>query len=175
MLKKDIVDDLIKGVRIVIFKKVDGTIRRMRCTLKADYLPNKETPAQRDDYTVTVWDLDEKDWRRFRIDTLQTIIDDDDVIKPMPSGIILRSAFSAWLKTTNDQGNKLDHLYNQLDSEIRKTDNDVLIYLVYWNNGISGATETEQVKLYKEELRRRGTPYTEEIGEALNAELEPYQ
>ena len=66
------------GECVVEFTKVDGTVRTMPCTLKADLVPpapepkvlaegevpkvKKENPA-----VMNVWCLDKKEWRSFRI------------------------------------------------------------------------------------------------------------
>ena len=63
----------------VTFTKKDGTIRTMLCTLKEKYLPPH--PAIEETYSlskalsasnhiVTVWDLEKKDWRSFKYDSV---------------------------------------------------------------------------------------------------------
>ncbi len=62
----------------VVFTKKDGTIRTMLCTLKEKYLPQqtdiKETysisKALEANNLVAVWDLEKKDWRSFRIESV---------------------------------------------------------------------------------------------------------
>lgn len=69
ILRKEVVE--------VIFKKKDGTIRNMFCTLNPNFLPEKQddttagpakSPAS--DTVVTVWDLDVNDWRAFKVDSV---------------------------------------------------------------------------------------------------------
>ena len=60
----------------VKFKKVNGDIRDMRCTLREDLLPpvieSATTKGQHDanDEVVAVYDLDAEGWRSFRIDSV---------------------------------------------------------------------------------------------------------
>ena len=57
----------------VTFIKRDGTQRVMLCTLQPDYLPEQkdlEEQLNDDPNLITVWDLEKKDWRRFRFDTV---------------------------------------------------------------------------------------------------------
>lgn len=60
----------------VRFKKVNGDIRDMRCTLREDLIPAEVegiTPKrQRDtnDEVVAVYDIDAEGWRSFRIDSV---------------------------------------------------------------------------------------------------------
>ena len=54
------------------FQKVDGSIREMKCTLKADLLPedftgenSKSTPG-----LLVVWDTEKEGWRSIRYDSV---------------------------------------------------------------------------------------------------------
>ena len=64
------------NVARVKFKKVNGTIRDMLCTLREDLLPPVVEPTttkrQHDanDEVVAVYDLDAAGWRSFRIDSV---------------------------------------------------------------------------------------------------------
>ena len=64
-------DMLHKGIYNVTFTKVDGTERKMRCTLMEEYLPKVEydnNPHRAEsDTAIAVWDLDKDAWRSFRI------------------------------------------------------------------------------------------------------------
>jgi hypothetical protein len=67
----------LKGnVARIKFKKVNGDIRDMRCTLREDLLPpvteSATTKRQHDanDEVVAVYDLDAEGWRSFRIDNV---------------------------------------------------------------------------------------------------------
>src|SRR5574337_549979 len=75
----------------IIFKKVDGSIRKMRCTLHPDFLksyspptyhkPNnncddedpfiEETREQKRVTVLSVWDLEKKNWRSIRWNSIQ--------------------------------------------------------------------------------------------------------
>lgn len=58
------------------FKKVNGDLRDMRCTLREDLLPPviEQTTAKRqhdtNDEVVAVYDLDAEGWRSFRVDSV---------------------------------------------------------------------------------------------------------
>ena len=65
----------LKGnVARVKFKKVNGDIRDMRCTLREDLLPAAIPTAKRqhdtNDEVVAVYDIDAAGWRSFRIDSV---------------------------------------------------------------------------------------------------------
>lgn len=72
----DLVNNLKSGVVNVTFTKVDGTVRKMRCTLKEDVLPAQvdlEESIQKrkpNDNVLSVWDLDNNGWRSFRKDSV---------------------------------------------------------------------------------------------------------
>ena len=58
----------------VLFKKVDGTERRMLCTLNDQLIENgkiaeREVKA-RNDNVLAVWDVENKGWRSFRVDSV---------------------------------------------------------------------------------------------------------
>jgi hypothetical protein len=70
--------EMIKHLQIcecsVLFKKVDGTERRMRCTLNDRLIENgkiaeREVKA-RNDNVLAVWDVENKGWRSFRVDSV---------------------------------------------------------------------------------------------------------
>jgi hypothetical protein len=71
-------NEMIKHLQIrecvVLFKKVDGTERRMRCTLNDQLIENgtiaeREVKA-RNENTIAVWDIENKGWRSFRVDSV---------------------------------------------------------------------------------------------------------
>lgn len=66
-----------KNVCEIVFTKVDGTDRTMRCTLLEQYLPpsaNNETSTKKSNpNTLVVWDVDSRGWRSFRTASLKTI------------------------------------------------------------------------------------------------------
>lgn len=71
-----IVEGLYKGVAEVTFKKVDGTVRTMQCTLAEYLLPEtkggKSTAASNPDVLV-VFDLEKEAWRSFKKSTVTEV------------------------------------------------------------------------------------------------------
>lgn len=71
-------DVLKENILLVTFTKKDGTIRTMRCTLKADLLPAQtdiEEQVQKkapNPDALAVWDLEKAAWRSFRLDSILT-------------------------------------------------------------------------------------------------------
>ena len=69
-------DVLKENIALVTFTKKDGTVRTMRCTLKADLLPPQtdiEEQVQKkvpNPDALAVWDLEKAAWRSFRFDTI---------------------------------------------------------------------------------------------------------
>ncbi len=55
----------------VTFKKVNGEERILTCTLRKDILPtyekNKESARAANQSTISVWNLDNSQWRSFRV------------------------------------------------------------------------------------------------------------
>lgn len=79
----------LKGnVARVKFKKVNGDLRDMRCTLREDLIPRgipavvgekSKTQMDTSDEVVAVYDLDADGWRSFRIDrVIEMRIANDD-------------------------------------------------------------------------------------------------
>ena len=76
-------DALLKDLRVnvveVLFTKVDGQARRMRCTLREELLPptyltekSKENEFHRENPNViAAWDIEKQGWRSFRIDSVE--------------------------------------------------------------------------------------------------------
>ena len=58
----------------VIFRKVDGTERTMICTLNEGAIDNgdvaKREVKSRNDNDIAVWDVENKGWRSFRVDSV---------------------------------------------------------------------------------------------------------
>jgi hypothetical protein len=81
--RNDVIDILQKGTHKVTFTKINGETREMRCTLNANLIPVTDTHSDTQSETrekkinenvVSVYDLDKKDWRSFRIDNLISIL-----------------------------------------------------------------------------------------------------
>ena len=58
----------------VIFRKVDGTERTMICTLNEGAIDNgdvaKREVKSRNGNVIAVWDVENKGWRSFRVDSV---------------------------------------------------------------------------------------------------------
>lgn len=64
----------------VTFTKVDGSVRSMPCTLRADALPpmpvtesNQRTRSYNPE-VLSVWCLDKKEWRSFRVMNVTKVV-----------------------------------------------------------------------------------------------------
>lgn len=74
MTREEIKEFLSSTEAEVVFKKLDGTTRVMRCTLKSNYLPPlKGSNNARSMEVLPVWDLEKESWRSFRIDSVESI------------------------------------------------------------------------------------------------------
>ena len=75
----------------VVFTKLDGSVRNMKCTLQSQYLPEKyrgESQYLEELFTdaVRVWDLDLGEFRSIITDSIQTVtILNDDFVNLTPS------------------------------------------------------------------------------------------
>ena len=74
MTREEMVASLKENTCRVIFKKVDGSIRQMTCTLQTDQLPLTEERRASESISRTVspevipvWDLGKEAWRSFRV------------------------------------------------------------------------------------------------------------
>lgn len=69
------------GEVVVEFKKVNGDLREMPCTLKAELLPPQiidesslaKESKKVNDTILSVWCLDKQAWRSFRVDSVISI------------------------------------------------------------------------------------------------------
>lgn len=68
------------GVATVVFTKLDGTERQMKCTLLSEYLPvsDKQTLTEgkkhkESDHSLSVWDIEKSAWRAFRLDSIKEV------------------------------------------------------------------------------------------------------
>jgi hypothetical protein len=76
--KETLKNDLQALVAKVTFTKADGSIREMKCTLKASLLPEVKlveahVPRKQNDDVLAVWDLDNNAWRSFRLDSITDV------------------------------------------------------------------------------------------------------
>ena len=60
------------NVMNVTFTKVNGERRVLKCTLQEDLLPeyNGDSTRKKNENVISVWDVDNKDWRSFRFDSV---------------------------------------------------------------------------------------------------------
>ena len=67
-----LLEALTKHECTVTFTKVSGEIRVMPCTLKEDVIPKQEHKGTKkpNESVVSVWCLDKKEWRSFRVDNV---------------------------------------------------------------------------------------------------------
>ena len=70
-------ESLARCVAEITFNKVDGSVRKMNCTLMTDHLPQviseeqvAHVPRVQTDEVLAVWDLDKQGWRSFRLDSI---------------------------------------------------------------------------------------------------------
>lgn len=73
MISRDeMIGQLQEGVREIMFHKVDGTIRHMKCTLNPMLAPRiLEVKSQKDNPDVLpVWDMEKGQWRSFRVSSI---------------------------------------------------------------------------------------------------------
>ena len=80
MDKYELKQQLQGGIATVVFEKADGTLREMRCTLLAEYLPAPAAPQllqenakPENPNVLAVWDLENGGWRSFRMDSIKSI------------------------------------------------------------------------------------------------------
>lgn len=84
MQKFELKEILEKGVVTVVFEKVDGTIREMKCTLLTEYIPtpaepqllteeNPQVPRKENPGVLSVWDVENQGWRSFRVDSIKEV------------------------------------------------------------------------------------------------------
>lgn len=84
MNKHELKEVLQNGVATVVFTKVDGTERTMKCTLIPEYMPvnvaqgqqllTEGSPRAENPNTISVWDVENGGWRSFRIDSIKNIL-----------------------------------------------------------------------------------------------------
>lgn len=70
---------LLENTMTILFKKVNGTNRKLVCTLQPSFLPKKldssmlvvnQTNDRINDNVLSVWDVENEGWRSFRIDSV---------------------------------------------------------------------------------------------------------
>ena len=83
MQREELLETLRNNVCEVTFTKVNGEVRVMPCTLRADIVPayERKTPLKEAavteesniNPTLSVWCMDKKEWRSFRVDNVTKI------------------------------------------------------------------------------------------------------
>ena len=78
MNRNELIHNLKGGTVSVIFKKVgvgrvEGGLRKMLCTLQEDVIPKTTGKKKENKEVLVVWDLEKKDWRSFRIDSIKKV------------------------------------------------------------------------------------------------------
>lgn len=92
MFKNYELKELLQGsVSTIVFTKIDGTERELRCTLIPEYLPPHVSSGQQllneglthteNANTISVWDLDNNAWRSFRVDSVKAITTHETYIR----------------------------------------------------------------------------------------------
>lgn len=79
MERAEIEKILLENVCLVTFTKIDGTERKMKCTLQKDFLPDiTERVVSKSEIArvtamnvIQVFDVEKNDWRAFRIDSVK--------------------------------------------------------------------------------------------------------
>jgi hypothetical protein len=83
MLNEDLKNKLLEGIITVCFTKVNGDLRKMRCTTNKNMVPEvpvSESPeVERKERKINpdiqrVWDLDKEAWRSFRLDSVVEVL-----------------------------------------------------------------------------------------------------
>jgi len=65
--------ELTKGSALITFKKANGELRVLECTLAEYILPEVVNPSSLSDEAMTVFDLESNQWRSFRFDTVTEV------------------------------------------------------------------------------------------------------
>lgn len=73
MERELLIENLKRNALYVDFRKVNGELRTMKCTLMRDILPPyepSENPRPVNLDVIPVWDMEKESWRSFRVDTV---------------------------------------------------------------------------------------------------------
>ena len=80
LTKNELKEALAKCIVEITFNKIDGSARKMNCTLMTNYVPQvvseeqvAHVPRVQNDEVLAVWDLDKQDWRSFRLDSITNV------------------------------------------------------------------------------------------------------
>jgi hypothetical protein len=83
--KYELKEILSNTVSTVVFTKIDGTERELKCTLLPEYLPAKSVvegqqllteslPRKENPDILAVWDMERNGWRSFRTDSVKAVV-----------------------------------------------------------------------------------------------------
>ena len=78
--KQDLLESLKQGIAKVTFTKLDGSDRVLNCTLMDGVIPAHVTEAKKlpidvsNANALTVFDVDIKQWRAFRFDSVKEVV-----------------------------------------------------------------------------------------------------
>jgi hypothetical protein len=71
------------SITTVVFTKVNGEQREMKCTLLSEYLPKSDVAGKQlltetltkeeNPSTLRVWDVENNGWRSFRMDSINSV------------------------------------------------------------------------------------------------------
>jgi hypothetical protein len=64
------------SVATVVFTKVNGEQREMKCTLLSEYFPvveKQQLTKKENESTIAVWDVENNGWRSFRMDSINSV------------------------------------------------------------------------------------------------------
>lgn len=79
--RDNIIEILRTNVATVTFTKMNGEVRKMKCTLLSEHIPNASMvggqvlteDGNKKATTISVWDLEKTAWRSFRVDSVKSV------------------------------------------------------------------------------------------------------
>lgn len=75
--KNEMYEILKTSIASITFLKVDGTERKMKCSLNPKFLPEQLdmeeyiSKKNKNDSVIAVWDIEKEGWRSFRVDSVK--------------------------------------------------------------------------------------------------------
>ena len=75
--RETLVESLHRGTCEVVFEKIDGEKRTMKCTLNPDIASMPEVLVEqkaraKNPNVIAVWDVEKNGWRSFRVDSVES-------------------------------------------------------------------------------------------------------
>jgi len=79
MTRNEMLKELHEGICVVVFEKVDGTERTMKCTLMEDRIPGEKKPkdksaAEFSEEVIRVFDVEKDGWRSFKVSSVRSFL-----------------------------------------------------------------------------------------------------